>query len=84
MPVFLVYIGYAAYVVITRTYDRLALRLLGPHFGVFIILVWIIMTMGGEAISIQGYSQFRGLELLGLAAVLIGWSAGSYWRSTRE
>ena len=78
-PMLLVYLGYVAYGIITHRTDRTVVRLLSPHFIAVLSLIMIGSVAGPESVSIHMYGQFRGVELLSLLAVLLGWSATS-WR----
>ncbi|HUV05611.1 MAG TPA: hypothetical protein VMX94_10960 [Armatimonadota bacterium] len=78
-PMLLVFLGYVAYGAITHRTDRTVVRLLSPHFVAVLTLMLVSNVVGPEAVPIRMYGQFRGVELLSLSAILLGWSATS-WR----
>jgi len=78
-PMLLVYLSYVGYGLVTHRTDRTVVRLLSPHFVAVLTLLMVSTIVGPEAVPIRLYGQLRGVELLGLSAILLGWSATS-WR----
>ena len=78
-PVMLIYVGYVAYGFLTHRSEQTVVRLLTPLFMAVVILLLMSLIAGPKAVPVQMYGQFRGVELLCLSAVLLGWSASS-WR----
>jgi hypothetical protein len=80
IPAFLVYLGYVAHNILKHPPDRTVIWLLSPLFVALLILVIVTAVAGPDAVPMGVYGEFRGVELLGLSALLLGWSAAS-WRN---
>jgi len=83
-PIPLIYLGYLVYGVITHRAERTVVRLLSPLFAILLILFVVSAVAGPEAVPMRAYGQFRGVELLGFSALLLGWSAGSWYHLSLE
>ena len=83
-PVLIVYLGFIIYGLVKHHTDRTVLALLSPQF--LLLLALIIMSAASipEAVPLRMYGQFRGVEFLGISAMLLGWSATSWRRLFRE
>jgi hypothetical protein len=83
-PVLIVYLGFIIYGLAKHQTDRTVLALLSPQFILLLALIIMSAASVPEAAPLRMYGQFRGVEFLGLSAVLLGWSATSWRRLFRE
>lgn len=79
VPVVVVFAGFVVHGMATHRIDRTVVRLLTPLFVVVVFLLMVTGVAGPEVVPMRMYGEFRGIELLSLAAVLLGWSSTS-WR----
>lgn len=79
-PALLVFLGYIAYGLITRQTDRTVVWLLSAPFTALLILLVVTAATGPDTVPMGGFGSLRGVEFVGLAAVLLGWNASSWLR----
>jgi len=83
-PVLIVYIGFIVYGLVKCYTDRTVLALLSPLFLLLLALIILSAASVPEAAPLRMYGQFRGVEFLGISAMLLGWSATSWRRLYQE
>lgn len=83
-PVLIVYVGFIIYGLIRHQTDRTVLALLSPQFLLLLALIILSAASVPEAAPLRMYGQFRGVEFLGLSAILLGWSCTSWRRLFRQ
>jgi len=83
-PVLIVYLGFIIYGLVKHETDRTVVALLSPQFVLLVTLIILSAASVPQAAPLRMYGQFRGVEFLGLSAMLIGWSAASWRRLFRE
>ena len=83
-PVLIVYLGFIIYGLARHHTDRTVVALLSPQFILLLALIIMSVASVPEAAPLRMYGQFRGVEFLGLSAMLLGWSATSWRRLLRE
>ena len=76
-PALLVLLGYVVYGLVTREMDLTVVWLLSVYFGFLTIIQVVTIIAGPERISFTMWLQFRGVEILGLLAIIFGWVVGS-------
>ena len=82
-PTFLVYVGYLTYGLMTKNMDLTTVWLLSVYFAMLMLIdiaFVIVVTLGSGTVPMSMLLQVRGVEVLGLVAIVLGWGASSMFR----